>query len=224
METARNITIELKLTRERVFLCLVFLFLTWRPGFLGSETLTLTTYYPAPYGGYVSLLTTGNTYLARDSGRVVIGGAGLAAVDTLTVYGNGTAITTVDNVNSVKTRLFSAATGGYVGTSTNHPLILRTSDADRIVISNIGAVSIGVPPQSVDTAGDVRIGGFIRGLCERRAFYVNKASYCGGSSAVSGNYTIVSVSDSSDNDYHLNQWWYTTNPTSGHMVCCKFTN
>ncbi|MEK7721109.1 MAG: hypothetical protein AAB359_01825, partial [Elusimicrobiota bacterium] len=39
----------------------------------GSETLTLTTYYPAPYGGYVSLLTTGQTVLARDSGSVGIG-------------------------------------------------------------------------------------------------------------------------------------------------------
>jgi len=36
-----------------------------------SETLNITTYYPAPYGGYVSLLTTNNTYLARDNGGSV---------------------------------------------------------------------------------------------------------------------------------------------------------
>ncbi len=35
-----------------------------------SENLTITTYYPAPYGGYVSILTTGGTILARDSGNV----------------------------------------------------------------------------------------------------------------------------------------------------------
>lgn len=55
-------------------LTLLFLFfLVWHPGYLGSETLTFTTYYPAPYGGYVSLLTTGRTLLARDSENVGIG-------------------------------------------------------------------------------------------------------------------------------------------------------
>ncbi len=67
METTRNIVIEFRLTREKALLILTFLFLAWHPGTLGSETLTLTTYYPAPYGGYASLLTTGNTFLARDS-------------------------------------------------------------------------------------------------------------------------------------------------------------
>ena len=38
-----------------------------------TENLVITTYYPAPYGGYVSLLTTNNTWLARDGGRVGIG-------------------------------------------------------------------------------------------------------------------------------------------------------
>lgn len=33
----------------------------------------MTTYYPAPYGGYVSLLTTGQTILARDAGLVGVG-------------------------------------------------------------------------------------------------------------------------------------------------------
>jgi len=39
----------------------------------GSETLQITTYYPAPYGGYTRLLTTDTTLLARDSGNVGIG-------------------------------------------------------------------------------------------------------------------------------------------------------
>ncbi|MEI7528450.1 MAG: hypothetical protein WCK76_05845 [Elusimicrobiota bacterium] len=67
METTRNIVIEFRLTREKALLILTFLFLAWHPGTLDSETLTLTTYYPAPYGGYASLLTTGNTFLARDN-------------------------------------------------------------------------------------------------------------------------------------------------------------
>ncbi len=42
---------------------------------INSENLQISTYYPAPYGGYVSILTTNNTWLARDAGRVGIGTA-----------------------------------------------------------------------------------------------------------------------------------------------------
>lgn len=38
-----------------------------------TETLQITTYYPAPYGAYASILTTRDTYLARDGGNVGIG-------------------------------------------------------------------------------------------------------------------------------------------------------
>ncbi|MFA6318340.1 MAG: hypothetical protein WC943_13100 [Elusimicrobiota bacterium] len=40
---------------------------------LESETLTMTSYYPSPAGVYNKLVTTGNTVLARDRGRVGIG-------------------------------------------------------------------------------------------------------------------------------------------------------
>lgn len=42
---------------------------------LGSESVTLSTYYPAPSGVYTNMITTGNTYLARDGGNVGIGTA-----------------------------------------------------------------------------------------------------------------------------------------------------
>jgi hypothetical protein len=45
-----------------------------------AEEITLTTYYPAPYGVYNELTTTGNTYLATTLGNV---GIGLAATDTI---------------------------------------------------------------------------------------------------------------------------------------------
>lgn len=47
------------------------------PPSLGSETLTLTTYYPAPFAAYSSLLTTGRTLLARDGDNVRIGAPAL---------------------------------------------------------------------------------------------------------------------------------------------------
>lgn len=37
---------------------------------LASESVTLTTYYPAPSGIYTKMITTGQTMLARDSGYV----------------------------------------------------------------------------------------------------------------------------------------------------------
>ena len=40
---------------------------------LMAEDITLTTYYPAPYGVYDELTTTGNTNLAITSGNVGIG-------------------------------------------------------------------------------------------------------------------------------------------------------
>jgi hypothetical protein len=53
---------------------------------LASENVTLTTYYPAPSGVYTQMITTGNTFLARDSGNVGVGMA--APVYKLDVAGN----------------------------------------------------------------------------------------------------------------------------------------
>jgi hypothetical protein len=50
-----------------------FIYLTAIPKLANTEKLVITTYYPAPYGGYVSLLTTNNTWLAKDGGNVGIG-------------------------------------------------------------------------------------------------------------------------------------------------------
>ncbi len=38
-----------------------------------AEDITITTYYPAPYGVYQQLTTTDNTYLATLGGTVAIG-------------------------------------------------------------------------------------------------------------------------------------------------------
>jgi hypothetical protein len=54
-------------------LLMSFIYLTAIPKLADTENLVITTYYPAPYGGYVSLLTTNNTWLARDTGKVGIG-------------------------------------------------------------------------------------------------------------------------------------------------------
>jgi|GEM_PF-1346253 len=75
MENEKIITLQFRLTRRNALLILAGFFLCWQPRSLGSEQLTLTTYYPAPYGGYASLLTTGQTLMARDNGMVGVGTA-----------------------------------------------------------------------------------------------------------------------------------------------------
>ena len=55
--------------RPWLVLCLLVL----SAGELGSESVTLTTYYPAPSGVYTQMITTGQTLLARDGGSVGIG-------------------------------------------------------------------------------------------------------------------------------------------------------
>lgn len=40
---------------------------------LGSENVTLSTYYPAPSGVYTQMITTSNAWLARDQGKVGVG-------------------------------------------------------------------------------------------------------------------------------------------------------
>jgi hypothetical protein len=56
-------------------------------GRLSAESLTVTTYYPAPFGGYVSLLATMDAIFARDGGKVTVGSPG-ASADRLVAYGN----------------------------------------------------------------------------------------------------------------------------------------
>jgi hypothetical protein len=71
-----GITIRLETTlsksaaRWALFGAVFFLF----PAALGSESVTMTTYYPSPSGVYTSMLTTGNTWLAtQGSSNVGIG-------------------------------------------------------------------------------------------------------------------------------------------------------
>ena len=72
MEKESNST-QMRTAKRKTVILLAFALVCWAPGFLSSETLTMTTYYPAPYGGYTSILTTGLTLLARDGNSVGIG-------------------------------------------------------------------------------------------------------------------------------------------------------
>lgn len=69
------------------FFFLIALMAAW-PRPLGGDTLTLTTYFPAPAGKYSKLSVGGRTQLSKSSGTVVIGaGAADDASYKLNVHG-----------------------------------------------------------------------------------------------------------------------------------------
>jgi hypothetical protein len=90
--------IKLDLTVPSVlprFLLVGGLLLAWPPG-LASENVTLSTYYPAPSGVYSQMITTGNTFLARDGGVVDVGtSAPQSGTTKLAVMGGDVGIETV---------------------------------------------------------------------------------------------------------------------------------
>jgi len=74
MEQTKEIVLKLKFTAKHLFLLIALALFAWRPGVLNSaQSMTMTSYYPAPYGGYNKLLTTGATYIADESEDVSFG-------------------------------------------------------------------------------------------------------------------------------------------------------
>jgi hypothetical protein len=81
-----NINIQIKLTSRRLAVGLAA-FLVLALGYeVVSESLTMTTYYPSPSGVYRRLVSTAQTFLARDGGNVGVRTTAPAA--TLDVNGS----------------------------------------------------------------------------------------------------------------------------------------
>ncbi|MCX5797456.1 MAG: hypothetical protein NTY77_18345 [Elusimicrobia bacterium] len=77
-------------TRTLVLLMTAALLVTVTPE-LGSENVTLSTYYPAPSGVYSKMITTQDTFLATTGGKVGVGTTSpKATLDVGETSGNGT--------------------------------------------------------------------------------------------------------------------------------------
>jgi hypothetical protein len=97
---------------------------------LESESVTLSTYYPAPSGVYTNMITTSNTYLARDGGNVGIGTTGpVAKLDV-----NGT-------VNVAGTATLRAGVTGAMGIIPNYAAWASygTGDGGAAIYNDAGA-------------------------------------------------------------------------------------
>lgn len=69
----RELTIRLTISKEVLQWGMIAVLLAVLPSSVGSEVVTLNTYYPAPYGIYTQMRTTGQTTLAESGGDVGIG-------------------------------------------------------------------------------------------------------------------------------------------------------
>ena len=135
---------------------------------LASENVTLTTYYPAPSGVYAQMITTGDTYLARDSaangGKVGIGSS--ARPDYLLhvrgAVGGGANLAAVTDTTNGQTLAFGAnASGVSVSNLNNNGLRLGTNNVDRLIIAANGNVGIGTADTSaaaLTVNGGIRVG------------------------------------------------------------------
>lgn len=129
---------------------------------LGSESVTLATYYPAPSGVYTNMITTNNTYLARDGGNVGIGTTapstklyvvgsehvtGNSDVDGVVAWGGGSGPRTEykDNAGAIASRsgFFQTASpvNYYAGASSWQHLIesRHTNDANNYALQIAGS-------------------------------------------------------------------------------------
>lgn len=86
---------------------------------LSSENVTLNTYYPAPSGVYAQMITTGNTFLARDGGAASKVGVGtINPMAKLDVVGN----LRIKDGTEAAGRVLTSDAQGYASWSPSRPL------------------------------------------------------------------------------------------------------
>lgn len=145
-------------------------------GELGSETLTLSTYYPSPLGVYKQLIATGangaNTLLARDGGRVGIGtsspaqllsvaGAAelamLRVVSTTTLSGANSAVFQNSALGPNASYVHWGATGDWRLRSANSAGTVSLQDSG----GNVG-IGTSAPVYRLDVSGRGRFTDYLR--------------------------------------------------------------
>ena len=171
---------------------------------LASESVTLTTYYPAPSGIYAQLITTGNTYLARDSGSVGIGNT--APAYKLDIGGNEHVSTNlvVDNGATV-TNGITANTGQITGTYGLTPSYVAWATygtgagGAAIYNDNVNYNALVIAGNSSSGARRVTIG-----LAPADNLTVNGNTSMSGGLAVAGNVTVNNSATGGNGYIHIN--------------------
>jgi hypothetical protein len=189
MENENIVTLQFKLTRDKALLLLALFFLCWHPRPLGSETLTLTTYYPAPYGGYVSLLTTSDTVLSRDAGYVRVGagysallgrrnanvklevGSGNISTPNMVNWGTARGTLSSDQGSSIE---LGGVGSPYIDFSQN----MAQDFSARIMLASAGTLRVS-GNLSLTASPALVNSGSITGVCRTVAYFYGGVTSCG---------------------------------------------
>ncbi len=137
---------------------------------LASESVTLTTYYPAPSGVYTTMITTNNTYLARDAasngGKVGIGTTSPSLL-LHEVYNGANWAALIQSAGAGTASVYMSHSGGYgmyvdagnaAGAGT-YAMDINKNGSPYVYVRGDGLVGIGTanPQQTLDVNGYARI-------------------------------------------------------------------
>ncbi len=239
----KELDLSIRVGRRGILALLTAFFVCWHPGFIGSETLQLTTYYPAPYGGYVNILTTSNTTLARDNGNVGVGTSAPAQKFQVNSAANSAfVVTTAGNVGiGLTSPAEKLDVNGTVKWGTNRGRLVNDQgasielggtgtpyiDFSRNASEDFSARLILIAANTLRIEGNLQISGTLTGMCERRTYTVGPAVSCtagysvmgflgDGTPRVQGFLPLSATSVGTGTYIVLGEDW------GGTMICCKF--
>lgn len=247
----RTVTIRFVLGRRELVGALVAALVLVNPGGLATEQLTMTTYYPSPYGVYQRLRSTQDAYLATDTSaspqrRVGIGTA--APARKLDVAGDMQAsdMYTTDGVQiqGLSGRNYFRDTEGAgnlrVGAAWGMPGVYAESGVgvlggasgaslqnNTLFATTNGRVGVGRtdPGYRLDVNGDARVTGVIREMCRVVYFAPSSTTPCPTGWAATGFLRINTreVPRTGSAGSPTPGAWMETVPYDGFISCCKLT-
>lgn len=156
-----------------LFLIFAFLVLL-NPSTFADEQITITTYYPSPYGSYREIaahrMKLGTTYSGSavsvaDNNLLVEGRVGIGTTspqDKLHIYDPADSAIRLQRSGSSAYAEWRYVTGtSFLGTVEHDAFVLMTNNADRIHIHEDGNVGIGIanPGIKLEVNGPIRASG-----------------------------------------------------------------
>ncbi len=106
-----------------------------------AENVTISTFYPSPYGSYQSLETTGNTRLAT-AGDVVLVGTTVNPPGGVKMTVQGGAINTSDTVGGPSAYMQGGAAAAIFGALDARPVHIGNTEGTSTLVLDGGNVSI----------------------------------------------------------------------------------